>query len=123
MWRMPVWKCRLQSKQINMPMQKSHTRTWRILRTMTKTRCCQDVMGYLLGSERRFGRSRLAMQMKRSQRRAKRPSRKSRRTDGSRAEADDPDATRGCEEDAEPSGSGNSRSKMFAAGLKRKSKP
>ena len=85
--------------------------------------CCQDLIGDLLGSQRRFGRSRLAMQMKRSQRPAKRPSRKSRRTDGSRAKADDPDATPGREEDAEPSSSGNSRSNMLAAGLKKKKKP
>ena len=39
MWVMPVWKCRLQRKQVNMPMQKSQMRFWRILRTMTKTRC------------------------------------------------------------------------------------
>ena len=39
---------------------------------MTKSRCCQDLISDLLGSQRKFGRFKLAMQMKRSRRRARR---------------------------------------------------
>ena len=38
------------------------------------TRWCQSMIADLLGNQRRFGRSRLAMQMKMSRRRAKRQS-------------------------------------------------
>ena len=72
------------------------------------TRCCRDLIRNLRGSQRKFGRSRLAMQMERSRRRAERQAEKAEDQGGSRAEADDPNATPRGKGDAEPSGSGNS---------------
>ena len=126
---MPIWKCQLQRKQANRPMQKSQTRTSRILRTTTMPRCCHNLMSGLLGSQRRFGRSTLVMQMKMSRRRVKRRSPKKPKTKAAaelkQTTLTQPQGVKTTLSFPDPGTAVGStaRSKMSAAGLKKKKKP
>ena len=88
------------------------------------TRWCRNLIGYLLASQRRFGRSRLAMQMRSQAPKPKKP-----KTKGAarpkQTTLTQPQGVKGTLSLLDPGTAvgSTSRSKMLAAGLKKKQKP